>query len=56
MTGSLSATVIIPPSCGEAIALMTRALQSKVQPAEHTYTLPEAFPPVESLKPIPLAS
>jgi ribose transport system substrate-binding protein len=56
-TGSLSATVIIPPSCGKAIALMTRALQSKAQPAEHTYTQPEAFPPVDVLKPCaPLAS
>jgi ribose transport system substrate-binding protein len=56
-SGSLSATVIIPPSCGRAIALMTRALKSKVQPAEHTYTQPEAFPPVDVLKPVaPLAS
>jgi ABC-type sugar transport system substrate-binding protein len=56
-TGSLSATVIIPPSCGKAIALMTRALQSKVQPPEHTYTLPEAFPPLDSLRPVaPLTS
>jgi ribose transport system substrate-binding protein len=51
-TGSLSATVIVPPSCGKAIALMTRALQSKVQPPEHTFALPEPFPPVESLKPL----
>lgn len=51
-SGSLSATVIIPPSCGKAIALMTRALQTKVQPAEHTYTQPEAFPPVDMLKPV----
>lgn len=56
-SGSLSATVIIPPSCGKAIALMTRALESKVQPAEHTYTQPEAFPPVDVLKRVvPVAS
>ncbi len=30
---------------------MTRALQTKSQPAEHTYTVSESFPPVESLKP-----
>ncbi len=50
--GQLSATVIVPPSCGKAIALMTRALQTKVQPAEHTFTDPESFPPLESLKPL----
>jgi len=52
-TGQLTATVIVPPSCGKAIALMTRALQMKVQPAEHTFTDPEAFPPLESLRPLP---
>ena len=50
-TGHLQATIIVPPSCGKAIALMTRALQTKSQPAEHTYTVSESFPPVESLKP-----
>jgi len=50
--GQLSATVIVPPSCGKTIALMTRALQTKVQPAEHTFTDPESFPPLESLKPL----
>ena len=51
-TGQLSATVIVPPSCGKAIALMTHALQTKVQPAEHTLTDPEPFPPLELLKPL----
>ncbi|MGB7727597.1 MAG: substrate-binding domain-containing protein [Candidatus Acidiferrum sp.] len=50
-TGHLKATIIVPPSCGKAIALMTRALQTKSQPSEHTYTVSESFPPVESLKP-----
>ncbi len=50
-TGDLSATVVVPPSCGKAIGLMTRALQSRTQPPEHTYTLSEPFPPLESLKP-----
>jgi ribose transport system substrate-binding protein len=52
-TGQLTATVIVPPSCGKAMALMTRALQMKVQPAERTFTNPEAFPPLESLRPHP---
>lgn len=51
-TGQLSATVIVPPSCGKAITLMTRALQTKVQPTEHTFTVPEPFPPLESLRPL----
>jgi ribose transport system substrate-binding protein len=52
-TGQLTATVIVPPSCGKAIALMTHALQTKSQPAEHTSTIPEPFPPLESLRPHP---
>ncbi len=32
---------------------MTRALQTKTQPAEHTFTAPEPFPPIEALKPLP---
>jgi ribose transport system substrate-binding protein len=51
-TGDLTATVIVPPCCGKAIGLMTRALQSKTKPAEHTFTTPEAFPPINSLKPV----
>ncbi len=51
-TGQLSATVVVPPSSGKAIVLMTRALQSKTQPAEHTFTAPEPFPPLESLRPL----
>ncbi len=52
-TGHLSATVVVPPSAGKAIVLMARALQTKTQPAEHTFTIPEPFPPLESLRPLP---
>jgi len=51
--GHLSATVVVPPSSGKAIVLMTRALQTKTQPAEHTFTTPEPFPPLDSLRPLP---
>lgn len=51
-TGHLSATVVAPASSRKAIALMTRALQTKTQPGEHTLTAPEPFPPPESLKPV----
>jgi ABC-type sugar transport system substrate-binding protein len=50
--GHLSATVVVPPSAGKAMVLMTRALQTKTQPTEHTFTTPEPFPPLESLKPL----
>jgi hypothetical protein len=50
--GHMVATVIVPASAGKAVALMTRALQTKVPPAEHTTTPAEPFPPIESLKPL----
>jgi ribose transport system substrate-binding protein len=50
--GHMSATIVVPPSTGKAIALMTRALQSKIPPADHTFTIPEPLPSIESLKPI----
>src|SRR5208282_2983838 len=46
--GHMVATVIIPASVGKAIALMTRALQTKISPAEHTLMLAEPFPAIES--------
>jgi ribose transport system substrate-binding protein len=51
-TGDLSATVVVPASSGKAIGLMTRAIQSKTQPAEHTYTVSEPFPSLELMKPV----
>jgi ABC-type sugar transport system substrate-binding protein len=50
--GQMAATVVVPPSAGKAMALMTRALQNQVPPAEHTFTVPEPFPPLDSLKPL----
>ena len=50
--GQMSATVVVPPSAGKAIALMTRALHAKISPADHTFTTPEPLPSIESLKPI----
>ena len=47
-----NATAIVPPSCGRAIGLMTRAFQAKIQPDERTFITPEPFPPLESLKPL----
>jgi ABC-type sugar transport system substrate-binding protein len=50
--GHMAATVIIPPSAGKAVTLMTRALQTHIPPAEHTSTPAEPFPAIESLKPL----
>ena len=48
--GHMAATVVVPPSAGKAISLMTRALQTRVPTAEHTLTVPEPFPAFASLK------
>jgi ribose transport system substrate-binding protein len=50
-TGSLAATVIIPPTAGRAVAIMHQALQSGVKPPERAFTTPESFPRVEQLAP-----
>jgi ABC-type sugar transport system substrate-binding protein len=49
--GKMSATVVVPPSAGRAVGLMTRALQTGIAPPEHTFTKPEPFPSLESLRP-----
>jgi ribose transport system substrate-binding protein len=48
-TGSLAATVIIPPTAGRALTIMHQALQTGVRPPERASTTPESFPPVEQL-------
>jgi ribose transport system substrate-binding protein len=45
----LAATVIVPPSAGKAVALMAKALRTQSPVAEHTFTTPESFPPIDSL-------
>jgi ribosome-interacting GTPase 1 len=45
----LAATVIVPPSAGKADALMAKALRTQSPVAEHTFTTPESFPPIDSL-------
>jgi ABC-type sugar transport system substrate-binding protein len=50
-SGQMAATVIVPPSAGKAIHLMTRELQNQVPPALHTFTTPEPFPSMDVLKP-----
>lgn len=49
--GKLTATVIVPPSAGKALTLMTRALHEKTTVHEHTYTVPVPFPAIAKLAP-----
>ncbi len=47
--GSLAATVIIPTTAGEGMALMARALQTGVKLPEMSFSVPESFPPLDQL-------
>ncbi len=50
-TGTLTATVVIPPTAGRALAILHQALQTGVKPPDRAYTAPESFPPVDQLSP-----
>jgi ribose transport system substrate-binding protein len=50
-TGQLAATVIVPPSAGEAMTLMTKALRSGTAVPEHTFTTSTPFPAIDKLVP-----
>jgi ribose transport system substrate-binding protein len=50
-TGQLAATVVVPPSTGEALALMTKALRSGAILPEHFFTTSTPLPAIEKLVP-----
>jgi ribose transport system substrate-binding protein len=50
-TGQLAATVVVPPSTGEAMSLMTKALRSGTTVPEHSFTISMPFPAIEKLAP-----
>jgi len=50
-TGQLAATVVVPPSAGEAMTLMTKALRSGTAVPEHSFTTSAPFPAIEKLVP-----
>jgi ribose transport system substrate-binding protein len=50
-TGQLAATVVVPPSTGEAMTLMTKALRSGTTVPEHFFTTSSPFPAIEKLIP-----
>jgi ribose transport system substrate-binding protein len=51
--GTLKATVITPPTAGEAITLMVQALQRGVSPPERSFLGARSFPPIDKLSPAP---
>jgi ribose transport system substrate-binding protein len=48
-TGSLKATVVIPPSAGRGVSMMMQAVQVGTRPPERSVVTPESFPPLEQL-------
>jgi ribose transport system substrate-binding protein len=50
-TGQLAATVIVPPSTGVAMTLMTKALSSGTAVPEHFFTTSTPFPAIDKLIP-----
>jgi ABC-type sugar transport system substrate-binding protein len=49
--GQLAATVVVPPSTGEAMTLMTKALRSGTAIPAHSFTTSSPFPAIEKLAP-----
>jgi ABC-type sugar transport system substrate-binding protein len=47
--GSLTATIVVPPSAGQAIYMMVQAMKTGSKPPERSYTVAESFPPLEKL-------
>ncbi|HEY1263254.1 MAG TPA: substrate-binding domain-containing protein [Terriglobales bacterium] len=47
--GLLTATVVIPPTAGQALEIIVRAIQSGSMPAERTLTVPTSFPDLDTL-------
>jgi ribose transport system substrate-binding protein len=49
-SGLLLATIIIPPTTGQAIEMMAGALQNKTAPPERAFAPVKSFPEIESLR------
>jgi ribose transport system substrate-binding protein len=48
-TGSLKATVVVPPNAGQAISTIAESIKSGKGVPERSYTVPTSFPPLEKL-------
>jgi hypothetical protein len=51
----LAATVVVPPNAGQALEILTHALQDGTIPRERILTIPASFPRVEELSALPAA-
>jgi ribose transport system substrate-binding protein len=54
--GLLTATVIMPPSSGEALRLMLNFLPKPDQLQQRNWLAPESFPALDQLRPVVVAS
>lgn len=50
-TGSLMATVVVPPNAGQALSMLVEGLQAGRTIPERSFTVPESFPAIEKLQP-----
>jgi ribose transport system substrate-binding protein len=50
-TGLLAATVFVPPNAGQAIEMLSEAIQKGKKPPERALTVPVSIPPLQELKP-----
>jgi len=48
-TGTLKATVTVPPNAGQAITMIVDAMKTGSGVPEHSYTVPSSFPELEKL-------
>jgi ribose transport system substrate-binding protein len=48
-TGTLKATVIVPPNAGQALSTIAEAIKTGSGVPERSYTIPSSFPPLEKL-------
>ncbi len=49
--GWLAATVVIPANAGQAIEMVAKAIDTKSQPLERSFTTPTSYPPLGALLP-----
>jgi hypothetical protein len=48
-SGTLKATVIVPPNAGQAITMIVDAMKTGSGVPLHSYTIPSSFPELEKL-------
>jgi len=48
-SGTLAATVIVPPNAGLALEMLTQAMHAGALPPERTFTEVRSYPPLEEL-------